>query len=83
MPEGWIDYARTLTPASDGWYGAHFLRSKDGSHRFTCNGFRCQYIIMDPERDVVVVRSGNSGDEHRRALHLALAEVVEAFPELR
>jgi hypothetical protein len=37
---------------------------------------------MAPERDVVVVRSGNSGDEHRRALQLALAEIVEGFPEI-
>ncbi len=82
LPEGWVDYARTPTPRSSGYYGAHFWRSLHGGDRFSCNGFRCQYIVMDPERDVVLVRSGNSGDEHRAALQRALAEVVEAFPTL-
>ncbi len=82
LPEGWVDYARTVTPASSGYYGAHFWRSLHGGDRFSCNGFRCQFIVMDPERDVVVVRSGNSDDAQRAALQLALAEVVEAWPEL-
>ena len=83
LPEGWVDYARTPTPASSGYYGAHFWLSLHGGDRFSCNGFRCQYIIMDPERDLIVVRSGNSDDDHRRALQLALAELVDDWPELR
>ncbi len=82
LPEGWVDYARTPTPRSSGHYGAHFWLSRHGGARFSCNGFRCQFIVMDPERDVVLVRSGNSADEHRAALYLALAEVIETFPEL-
>jgi CubicO group peptidase (beta-lactamase class C family) len=82
LPEGWIDYGRTVTPASSGWYGAHFWRALDGSDRFTCNGFRCQYIVMDPARDLVVVRSGDSEEDQRAAVLLALAELVEAQPLL-
>jgi len=82
LPEGWVDYARTVTPASGGWYGAHFWRSLDGGDRFTCNGFRCQYIIMDPERDLVIMRSGDTPEELREGLWKALSDVVEAWPTL-
>jgi CubicO group peptidase (beta-lactamase class C family) len=82
LPEGWVDYARTVTPTSQGWYGAHFWRALDGSDRFSCNGFRCQYIIMDPERDLVIVRSGDTEETQREALWLALDEVIEAWPTL-
>ena len=82
LPEGWADHARSITPNSDGWYGGHFWHSKDGSHRFTCNGFRSQYIIMDPERDLVVVRSGDTDDPQKPALLRSLAEIVEAWPAL-
>lgn len=82
LPAGWVDHARSPTPRSDGWYGAHFWRAKDGSARFTCNGFRSQYIIIDPERDLVIVRSGDSEDAQKPALLRDLAELVEAWPRL-
>lgn len=82
LPEGWIDYARTPTPGSEHEYGAHFWLAQDGSGRFSANGFRGQYTLMDPARDLVVVRLGTSMPEQRRGTYLGLREVVEAFSRL-
>lgn len=80
LPEGWIDQARTPTPASNGEYGAHFWLAQDGSGIFSANGFRGQYTLMVPSRDLVVVRLGTSMPEQRRGTYLLLKELVEAFP---
>jgi CubicO group peptidase (beta-lactamase class C family) len=80
LPAGWVDHARTVTPASRGWYGAHWWLSLDGSGRFHASGYRGQYIVVDPQRDLVLVRLGGSTPEQRVPLLHALAEIVHAFP---
>ena len=82
LPEGWIDYARTPTAHSDGQYGAHFWLAQDGSGTFSANGFRSQYIVMVPERDLVVVRLGDSETDQKVDLLPALADLVRAYPLL-
>ena len=79
----WISYARTPTgaPPCPGDYGAHWWLSLDGSATFSANGFQGQYTVCSPERDVVVVRLGVSGPEHRLGLLTRLAEIVRSFPE--
>lgn len=80
LPEGWVDYARTPTPHSQGQYGAHFWLAQNGSGLFSCNGFQSQYIVMDPARDLIVVRLGKSRPEQKGALLLSLRELIESFP---
>jgi CubicO group peptidase (beta-lactamase class C family) len=80
LPEGWVDYARTPTPHSNGEYGAHFWLAQDGSGIFSANGFRGQYTLMVPSRDLVVVRLGTSMPEQKRGTYLLLRDLVEAFP---
>lgn len=80
LPAGWVDYARTITPASGGWYGAHWWHSLDGSGRFYASGYRGQSIVVDPARDLVVVRLGGSTPEQRVNVMLGLLDVVESFP---
>jgi len=82
LPAGWIDYARTPTAHSGGEYGAHFWLAQDGSGIFSANGFRSQYTIMVPDRDLVVVRLGDSEVTQKRALLLALSQLVRAYPTL-
>lgn len=82
LPEGWIDYARTPTAHSQGQYGAHFWLAQDGSGTFSANGFRSQYIVMVPERDLVIVRLGDSETEQKVDLLPALADLVRAYPLL-
>ena len=83
LPEGWVDHARAPTPASRGWYGAHWWLALDGSGIFHASGYRGQYIAVDPSRDLVVVRLGGSTPEQRvRVLHF-MRDVVESFPAIR
>jgi CubicO group peptidase (beta-lactamase class C family) len=81
LPEGWIDYGRTPTAQSGGEYGAHFWLALDGSGTFSCNGFRGQYTVMVPERDLVLVRLGTSMPDQKRGSYLALADLIECFPK--
>jgi len=80
LPEGWVDYARTPTAHSEAQYGAHFWLAQNGTGLFSCNGFQSQYIVMDPTRDLVVVRLGQSRPEQKGALLLALRDLVDSFP---
>jgi CubicO group peptidase (beta-lactamase class C family) len=80
LPAGWVDHARTPTPASFGQYGAHWWLATDGSGIFHCSGFRGQYIAVDPTRDLVLVRSGASTPEQRAEVLRSLRAVVECFP---
>ncbi|MDG2050495.1 MAG: serine hydrolase [Myxococcota bacterium] len=82
LPPGWIDYARTPTAYSGGEYGAHFWISTDGSGVFSCNGFRSQYIVIVPERDLIVVRLGDSESDQKGALLTALQQLTQLYPLL-
>jgi CubicO group peptidase (beta-lactamase class C family) len=82
LPAGWVDHARTPTAVSLGEYGAHWWLAQDGSGRFSANGYRGQYVVVDPARDLVVVRLGGSAPEQRPAVLRLLAELVHAFPVL-
>lgn len=81
LPEGWVDHARRLTPASFDQYGAHWWLAQDGSGRFHASGYRGQYIVVDPARDLVMVRLGGTDVSLRPRLVWTLAEAVWAFPE--
>ncbi len=80
LPRGWVDYARTPAPASGGEYGAHWWLAQDGSGRFNASGYRGQYIVVDPARDLVVVRLGESTPEQRANVLTFMRDIVESFP---
>ena len=82
LPEGWVDHARTVTPASAGEYGAHWWLALDGSGIFNASGYRGQYLAIDPSRDLVVVRLGGSTPEQRGNVLRSLAALVDCFPTL-
>lgn len=81
LPEGWVDYARTATEISGREYGAHWWLSTDGSAVFHCSGYRGQFIALDPERDLVVVRLGGSTSDQRGAVYLQLRDLIQSFPK--
>jgi len=63
LPEGWVDYARTPTfqqPGGeiDGPYGAHWWLDLAGEGSFSANGYDGQYIVICPDRDLIIVRHG-------------------------
>jgi CubicO group peptidase (beta-lactamase class C family) len=82
LPAGWVDHARTMTPSSSGYYGAHWWLALHEPSLFTANGFNGQYIVVDPRRDLVLVRLGVSNPAQRVPVVHDLREAVEAFPLL-
>ncbi len=70
LPEGWVDYARTPTPASQGQYGAlWWLNRGAGDSKewegvpedaYAAEGHDGQYVVVIPSRGMVIVRLGVS-----------------------
>lgn len=70
LPEGWVDYARTPTPPSQGEYGAlWWLNRGSGEQKewegvpdgaYAAEGHDGQYVVVIPSRNMVIVRLGVS-----------------------
>lgn len=62
LPEAWVDYARTPTfqqaGVTDNRYGAHWWLDFAGPGSFSANGYDGQFIILAPDRDLIIVRHG-------------------------
>lgn len=90
LPEGWVDYSVTPTPAAPlGQYGAHWwLNAGEPTDRtrrlwpdlpadiFFASGFEGQYIAIVPSRDLVVVRLGVTPDDRAWRLGSFLRAVI-------
>lgn len=70
LPEGWVNYSSTLTPGSDGKYGAHFWLNKGGSRMpdvsedvIIMSGFQGQRVFIMPTHKIVIVRLGLDQEE--------------------
>jgi CubicO group peptidase (beta-lactamase class C family) len=83
LPEGWVDHARTQH-VFDGetglGYGAHWWTLPGEHNSLVASGYEGQYIMIIPDRDLVVVRLGKTVSEKRRAVVAELREVIEQFP---
>jgi CubicO group peptidase (beta-lactamase class C family) len=94
LPAGWVDFTRTVAPAANnGTYGAHFWISakpaeqqfqtlRPGIDAFQMNGNAGQFVVMVPDRDLVVVRLGEMHASTWRELNDQLGAVIEAFPQV-
>ena len=89
LPAAWIDYARTpRSPqagpeetAIDGAYGAHWWLDLAGPGSFSANGFEGQFIVICPDRDLILVRNGVTPGE-KAPLRAWLRDIAETFPKL-
>jgi CubicO group peptidase (beta-lactamase class C family) len=87
LPEGWVAHASVPRPGSvdedtGNLYGAHWwVKPPDGA-RYWASGYEGQRIVVDPRRDVVVVRLGKTAAEDYPALRRWVSDVVEAFSPL-
>lgn len=93
LPEGWVEYVTTPTPASNGEYGAHWwlnrgtLEDPDTPNwpelppdSFAAWGHNGQYVLVVPSEKLVVVRLGLStpADGNDGAQQLA-ADVIRHY----
>ncbi|HEY2445196.1 MAG TPA: serine hydrolase [Rhizomicrobium sp.] len=83
LPEGWVDYARTSTfqqTTEQGRYGAHWWLGIAGPGSFSANGYEGQFVVVDPGRDLVIVRLGKTSAEISDRVKSWLRQVAECFP---
>jgi CubicO group peptidase (beta-lactamase class C family) len=83
LPPGWVDYARTPTfqqaGVAEGAYGAHWWLDIAGPGSFSANGYAGQFTILVPERDLIVVRNGDTPLEQKDVLRAWIQKVVACF----
>lgn len=98
LPEGWVDFARTKTPADNAnIYGAGWWITAYGEERthaqnaktppwdaFHAGGHEGQTIWVVPSRDLVIVRLGlmSNATDNWEALYEWNQEIARLFPEL-
>lgn len=79
LPEGWVDYTRTPSPQSGGFYGAHFWVIPGSLGLFYCSGAWGQRILISPKLDLVVVRLGVTAPQKVGAVVRYCKELIDAF----
>jgi CubicO group peptidase (beta-lactamase class C family) len=79
LPEGWVDYSRTPSAASEGLYGAHFWVIPGSLGTFSCQGAWGQRILIVPRLDLVVVRLGQTAPHKVADVVRYGKELVDAF----
>jgi len=83
LPQGWVDHARTQHVFDDETglgYGAHWWTLPGEHNSLVASGYEGQYIMVIPDRDVVVVRLGKTVSAKRNSVVAGLREVIEQFP---
>lgn len=83
LPEGWVDHARAQHAFDEETglgYGAHWWTLPGERNSLVAAGYEGQYIMVIPDRDLVVVRLGKTVAEMRNAVVAELREVIEQFP---
>jgi CubicO group peptidase (beta-lactamase class C family) len=78
VPEAWVDYGRTPTPAPAGTegYGAHWWTYDECEGGFRAGGLNGQHIVICPDLDLVVVVLSNRVDGRDGEVR---DEIVELF----
>jgi len=82
LPEGWVENARTFVshdPDGEFDYGRHWWLWRDDHHAFGAHGYEGQYIVVVPDRDLVVVHLGKSPVDQRSPLIRQLRGIIDAF----
>lgn len=83
LPEGWIDAARTPVEPDvfeARWYGEHWWIWDDHTAAFACQGYEGQFIVVVPDRDLVIVRLGKTDVSRQPELRHWLTDLIDCFP---
>ncbi|MBL6691729.1 MAG: serine hydrolase, partial [Pseudomonadales bacterium] len=80
LPEQWVDYGRSPTYHSDEeCYGAHWWINPANTRQFYASGYDGQRILLDPDRDTIVVRLGRTPIEEVDYIWDRTFELIELF----
>ncbi|ROT96751.1 class C beta-lactamase-related serine hydrolase [Altererythrobacter sp. FM1] len=92
IPRRWIEFMTTPSPRSANYGAQTWLNRKAENEEdplfatrgpkdlFAAIGHMGQYILVDPDRKLTVVRLGQSDAEERKVLLPRLADVVDLYP---
>lgn len=83
LPLGWVDHARIITahdPESGFGYGAHWWNLPNEARSLAACGYEGQYIMVIPQRDLVLVRLGKTPAEKRNKVVNSLISIIDTFP---
>lgn len=80
LPSGWLDHARTLTahdPDTGLGYGRHWWLWPAFPGSLACHGFDGQFIVVFPDRDLVLVHLGATPTAYNISIQMRLARLAE------
>jgi CubicO group peptidase (beta-lactamase class C family) len=83
LPEGWVDHARAqhaFDQETGLGYGAHWWTLPGERNSLVAAGYEGQYIMVIPDRELVVVRLGKTVAQLRNEVVAELRKVIERFP---
>jgi len=82
LPEGWSDHAGTKVshdPESGLDYGRHFWLWPAFPGSLACHGYDGQFIVVLPDRDLVLVHLGQTNTAHNLGIQMRLVRLAEVF----
>ena len=80
LPYDWIDYGRTPSFKDESQcYGAHWWINPNNHTQFYASGFEGQTLLLDPTKDVIVLRLGRTPDLEAAALRSEIYNLVDSL----
>ena len=80
LSKDWIDYGRTPSFKDETQcYGAHWWINPNNLAQFYASGFEGQTLLLDPNRDTIVLRLGRTSDLEAASLRSKLYDLVDSL----